>query len=64
LNQECAEDGTVIDAVDCSVDGQVCVQGRGCVDALILDPSTAGYAALRLGLLAGERPVFSWSPTP
>ncbi len=64
LNQECAEDGTVVDAVDCSVDGQVCVQGRGCVDALILDSSTAGYDALRLALLAGERPVFSWSPAP
>lgn len=64
LNQECAEDGTVIDAVDCSVDGQVCIQGRGCVEALILDSSTAGYDALRLGLLAGERPVFSWSPSP
>lgn len=60
----CAEDGAVVDTTDCGATGEVCVQGRGCVDALVLDESTAAYDALRLSLLAGERPVFSWGGTP
>lgn len=45
---------------DCSATGEVCMAGTGCVDRVVIAPSSEAFRALRNALTSGARPEFVW----
>ncbi len=64
IEQTCAADGSVVSTRDCRALGQACLAGRGCADALTIDPGSAAFRALRNALVSGGRPAFEWDFAP
>ncbi len=62
LEQTCDADGALVTSRECADLGQACLRGVGCAASLEVGPDSQIARALRAGVEAGARPLFTLRP--